>query len=336
MDIESPLFNSAMELFAHSISHYNGKNELDRKLVILHLANSVELILKDLLINIDVSIYKNPKETISIQGCLAELGKKNLNLEHINKIEMLIDERNALQHRFGSPNELTTIYYMKITKEFFSYVLENHYNSDFNEVIAQFANKEDILTFEIGESNNINELDELSKLGKEHPLGAYLSAWSYLEKIINNFSVDIGFNFKNKNILTGIHLDSLFESIDMDIPDELKKQISKVRKIRNMAAHGRMEPSMSDVNKIINIINKIESHIESINKDEARKKVDQLKKEMSKLMTEVENIDMNSIVKEEELKKFIKEVDFKDILSNENLIKGIQEIELAKNKSESE
>jgi hypothetical protein len=37
MAIESPLFQSAMELLGHSLLHYNGKNELDRKLVILHL-----------------------------------------------------------------------------------------------------------------------------------------------------------------------------------------------------------------------------------------------------------------------------------------------------------
>jgi len=330
MDIESPLFNSAMELFAHSISHYNGKNELDRKLVILHLANSVELILKDLLINSDVSIYKNPKETISIQGCFAELGKKNLKLDHLNKIEMLIDERNALQHRFGSPNELTTIYYMRITKEFFSYILKNHYNSDFNEVINQFGNKEDLSLFEIGESTNLNEIDKLSKLSKEHPLGACLSAWSYLEKIINDFSNDIGFNFKNKNILSGIYLNNLFESIDMDLSNELKAKISKARKIRNMAAHGRLEPSISDVKEILGIIKDIESHIESINKEEVKNKVKILKKEMNTLMKEVEDIDMNSIIKDEELKQFISQVDLKDILSNENLIKGIQEIELSK------
>ena len=109
MAIESPLFQSAMELMGHSISHYNGKKELDRKLVILHLANAVELILKDLVLDAGVSIYKNPKETITIQGCISELKNKNIDIPFMNKIELLIDERNALQHRFGSPNELTTI-----------------------------------------------------------------------------------------------------------------------------------------------------------------------------------------------------------------------------------
>lgn len=78
MAIESPLFQSSMELLGHSISHYNGKNELDRKLLILHLANAVELILKDLVLDAGKSIYKNAKETITIQGCLSELKNENI------------------------------------------------------------------------------------------------------------------------------------------------------------------------------------------------------------------------------------------------------------------
>jgi hypothetical protein len=108
-----------MELLGHSLTHYNGKNELDRKLVILHLANAIELILKDLVLDAGDSIYKSPKETITIHGCLSSLETKGIKLPFLNKIELLIDERNALQHRFGSPNQLTSIFYMNIAQEFF-------------------------------------------------------------------------------------------------------------------------------------------------------------------------------------------------------------------------
>lgn len=84
MAIESPLFQSAMELLGHSISHYNGKKELDRKLVILHLANAIELILKDLVLDSEQSIYKNVKETITIQGCFTTLKEKNIDIPFLN------------------------------------------------------------------------------------------------------------------------------------------------------------------------------------------------------------------------------------------------------------
>lgn len=118
MAIESPLFQSSMELFGHSITHFNGTSELDRKLVILHLSNAVELLLKDMVLDGGESIYKNPKETITINGCIETLRSKSLTIPYLNKLELLIDERNALQHRFGSPNELTTIFYMNLAKDF--------------------------------------------------------------------------------------------------------------------------------------------------------------------------------------------------------------------------
>ncbi len=49
MAYESPLFQSSIDLFAHAVEHFNMGTERDRKFTILHLANSVELIFKDLL-----------------------------------------------------------------------------------------------------------------------------------------------------------------------------------------------------------------------------------------------------------------------------------------------
>ena len=80
MASESPLFQSAMELLGHAITHFNGQEELDRKLVILHLANAIELVLKDILLDTGESIYKNPKETITIFGCIQKLKGNGFNV----------------------------------------------------------------------------------------------------------------------------------------------------------------------------------------------------------------------------------------------------------------
>ena len=126
MGYDSPLFQSALELFAHAIEHFNRGDERDRKFVILHLANAVELILKDFLLDLGESIYKNPKETVSIWEAIRKLKEKESEDEKIripstNKIEILIDERNALQHRYGFPNEITTIFHMENTYNFCIY-----------------------------------------------------------------------------------------------------------------------------------------------------------------------------------------------------------------------
>lgn len=89
MAIESPIFQSSMELLGHSITHFNGTSELDRKLVILHLSNAVELLLKDMVLDSGDSIYKNPKETITIHGCIEALSAKKLTIPYLNKLSML-------------------------------------------------------------------------------------------------------------------------------------------------------------------------------------------------------------------------------------------------------
>ena len=63
----SPLFVSSMELIAHSIDLYAESTDKKYKFVILHLANAVELILKDKVVDTGQTIYKdNNKLTIGI------------------------------------------------------------------------------------------------------------------------------------------------------------------------------------------------------------------------------------------------------------------------------
>jgi hypothetical protein len=263
MAIESPLFQSAMELLGHSISHYNGKKELDRKLLILHLANAVELILKDLVLDSGESIYKNAKETITIQGCLSSLKEKNVSLPFLNKIELLIDERNALQHRFGSPNELTSIFYMNISQEFFKSVLKQHYSQDYDEIISQFTDEVDLVAFKLGAPENDQELEKLQELAKIHPLGALLSAWSYFEKNADQFSKEIGLDYRRRPFVMELHSNRL-ERFGIEVPDDLRYKVDKIRKIRNMSAHGRAEPTIEDVKSTIEIIEEFENYLANL------------------------------------------------------------------------
>jgi hypothetical protein len=253
-----------MELLGHSISHYNGKKELDRKLLILHLANAVELILKDLVLDAGQSIYKNAKETITIQGCLSALKDEKVDLPFLNKIELLIDERNALQHRFGSPNELTSIFYMNIAQSFFKEVLKRHYGQDYDEIVSQFVDEQDLVAFKLGEPSNDQELDKLMELAKIHPLGALLSAWSYFEKVSEKFAVDSGINFRNRRPFLMELQRGRLEQFGIFVPQELMHQIDSMRQVRNMTAHGRMEPSLEQVKVTIETIEALEKHLYSL------------------------------------------------------------------------
>ena len=274
MAIESPLFQSAMELLGHSYSHFNNFKELDRKLVILHLANSIELVLKDLVLDSGESIYKGPKETITIHGCFKVLREKDVKVPYLNKVELLIDERNALQHRFGSPNELTTIFYMNIAQDFFKEILREHYDQEYEEIIVQFADEKEFAAFKLREPIDESELENLKKLAGVHALGATLSAMSYVEKLILEFGEQVGLDRELRRRAPW-HATSprYLMQYGIPLPDDLARKMDELRKMRNLAAHGRSDPSKKDVSNAIEVIEEFEKYLDSLNKEETRESV---------------------------------------------------------------
>lgn len=281
MAYESPLFQSSLELFAHSVEHFNWGTEKDRKFTILHLANAVELIFKDLLLDLGESIYKNPKETISITGAISTLTKdKNIIIPNLNKLELLIDERNSLQHRYGFPNELTTIFYMEATFDFFREFLKENYDLEIDNVLEDFLSKEDLTTFQLRKASTIHELDKLSKLSKVHPVGALLSAYTYLEKRqleIRELMVAALDKIPDKdkkhdrNIRLPLmrtsspdSLPRLFETYDIELEGTERKKFFEFREMRNQTAHGRNEPEPKYVNETIKFIKKIEPKLDEL------------------------------------------------------------------------
>lgn len=260
-----------MELLGHSITHFNGTSELDRKLVILHLSNAIELLLKDMVLDSGDSIYKNPKETITIHGCIEALSAKKLTIPYLNKLELLIDERNALQHRFGSPNELTAIFYMTVVQEFFRAVLKEHYGQDFDELIPQFAESNDLVALKMREPSNDSELENLKKLGKVHPLGALLSAIAYLERAILRFGAKVGISerFSPSMPVSGRYL----EIHGIELPQGLRERLDNSRRLRNLAAHGKAEPTREDVVATVSTVEEMEKFLSSLDLDRTREQV---------------------------------------------------------------
>ena len=269
MAIESPLFQSAMELFGHSFTHFNASEELDRKLVILHLANAVELILKDLVLDTGKSIYKSPKETISIHGAIKSLSESAISVPYLNKIELLVDERNALQHRFGSPNELTAIFYMNIAQDFFREILTDQYGQDYDETVVQFVDSKELHAYQMREPTREAELENLKKLANVHPLGALLSAMAYQEKIVVDFADSMGLHdeLRRRPMMSGYSYRTL-ERYGLTIDDPLRVKLDETRMLRNKAAHGRKEPTKQEVDLAIEAIEEFERFLENVDREE--------------------------------------------------------------------
>lgn len=102
----SPLLRSAFEVLNHGLWHFfRSTTAADMKFALMHIDQAVELMLKECVRDGGKSIYKNPKETITIWGAYDIL----LNDLHIvipekPDLELLHEERNNIQHKYANPS----------------------------------------------------------------------------------------------------------------------------------------------------------------------------------------------------------------------------------------
>jgi hypothetical protein len=100
----SPLLRSAMETLDHGLWHFlRSETSTDMKFALLHVDQAIELLLKEKVRSAGKSIYKNPKETISMWGAY-EIVEKELGCKIPEKadLELLHEERNNIQHKYSN------------------------------------------------------------------------------------------------------------------------------------------------------------------------------------------------------------------------------------------
>lgn len=122
----SPLLRSAFEVLEHGLWHYLRSNTTtDMKFALLHIDQAIELFLKEKVRSEGHSIYKNPKETITIWGAYQIL-ENDLGciIREKPDLELLHEERNDIQHKYSNPTPEDAAFHvanaMKFIKRFVS------------------------------------------------------------------------------------------------------------------------------------------------------------------------------------------------------------------------
>jgi hypothetical protein len=102
----SPLLRSAFEVLEHGLWHFlRSSTTTDMKFALLHVDQAIELMLKERVRSSGNSIYKNPKETITIWGAYDVLESKlNCKIPEKPDLELLHEERNSIQHKYSNPS----------------------------------------------------------------------------------------------------------------------------------------------------------------------------------------------------------------------------------------
>jgi len=255
--MKSPLFVSAIELLAHATELFGEKNERKYKFVILHLANSVELILKDKLLVEGQSIYstKNQNLTVGIWDSLKTLNDLGILIPEKPVIELLVDDRNTIQHRFGFPNEEAVFFYLSSTKDFYNRFLKDEYNTTLSEELKPYLSKENMELLGISKS----EIEHLKKLKEVSIEMAILQISGDIEKIgyeiikpfreTKNMRDDLIRRrlsmptMYSMNYLLKILLES--NEIDETKYQDLRIKYQDFRDFRNQISHGRLDKKVS-------------------------------------------------------------------------------------------
>lgn len=255
--MKSPLFVSSIELLAHATELFGERNERKYKFVILHLANSIELILKDKLLIEGQSIYstKNQNLTVGIWDSFKTLNEIGVIIPEKPVIELLVDDRNTLQHRFGFPNEEAVFFYLSSTKDFFIRFLKEEYNTTLTEELKPYLSLENMELLGISKS----EIEHLNKLKEVSIEMAILQISGDMEKI----GYEIMKTFRETknlqddqirrrlsmptmyslNYLLRILLDS--KEIDDEKFNDLRRKYQEFRDFRNQISHGRLDKKVS-------------------------------------------------------------------------------------------
>src|SRR5947208_690351 len=92
----SPLLRSAFEVLEHGLWHFfRSDTSTDMKFALLHVDQAIELFLKEKVREGGRSIYRNPKETITIWGAYELLTKElGCKIPERPDLELLHEERN--------------------------------------------------------------------------------------------------------------------------------------------------------------------------------------------------------------------------------------------------
>jgi hypothetical protein len=134
----SPLLRSAFELLNHGLWHFlRSDTSTDMKLALLHLDQSIELLLKERVRSGGKSIYRNPKETMSIWAAY-DILEKDLRILIPEKpdLELLHEERNNIQHKYANPSVEDASFHVEKAMNFITRFLNDELKLDIRQYVS--------------------------------------------------------------------------------------------------------------------------------------------------------------------------------------------------------
>jgi len=134
----SPLLRSAFEVLNHGLWHFfRSDTSEDMKFALLHVDQAVELLLKERVRAGGRSIYRNPKETITIWGCYEVLTNElHVAIPERPNLELLHEERNSIQHKYANPSPADAGFYVEKAMQFIRRFVKDELKLNIEEFVS--------------------------------------------------------------------------------------------------------------------------------------------------------------------------------------------------------
>jgi hypothetical protein len=132
----SPLLRSSIDALEEAIDQYKEGTEKSNKFCILFCDHTIELILKEKLRNIRVSIYNKKGRTIEFYDALDTLeNNRGAKIQERPDLEMIHDVRNNVQHRGATVSKTEAEFYLKTTYDFIRRFLKDELKLELKDIL---------------------------------------------------------------------------------------------------------------------------------------------------------------------------------------------------------
>ncbi len=255
-----------MELLSHGVELLEQDNPKKNKFIVLHLCNAVELLLKDMVIDCGESIFENnSKNTIGIWSAFKALEGHQIAIPQKPHIEMLVDDRNVIQHKFGYPSKESVIYYLGFVVAMFRECMKSRYDADFDDIASEYFSASGLELVGASERNEFSTVDAIAKYDL---LSAVATAYSLLEKRIHKL-LDSSDSKRPVMIWHDPRFYSLLKEVDHQGIDgeQPKKYFDSIRQLRNVAVHRQHfnpDEMTEEMTRGIERIKKLEAALDAI------------------------------------------------------------------------
>lgn len=264
----SPIIRFALEVLQHALESYCSKNERDKKISVLHLAQSIELSVKAALVENNISIYeKDGHRTLNPHIAIGSLAKV-WGIEKIPnqaRVELLIDERNAIQHRYGSIDDITLDYHMQTAFNILSNILKSEFDTELEDWIRDNIDKKiwKKIRFITGKDDDTKNPSEAA-IDNRSPVIDFIDGFSTYEKQLRSIFEKIsGFDR-----FSGSTLDVVIKALSNspNPPNSLIKSIPSAYKLRNQIVHDQDEHNNIDFEAVKQSLSILDNILIEINK----------------------------------------------------------------------